>query len=694
MRVSELSLEERFKGIYREGGFSELYPPQEAAVSAGLLGAGNMILSTPTASGKTFAAELAIAKALSSGRKAVYVVPLRALAFEKHQEFRKYEKLGYAVRLEVGDLDSKKYAHKPRFDILVATAEKCDSIMRAKPERFRDVGLLVLDEIHLIGSDRGPVYEVLTTKLRVLYPNIRVLGLSATIGNPQELSSWLSAKLVSSEWRPVELSEEVVVSRGFETLKEEVLDALSSGGQVLVFVNSRKSAESVAEKLGEELALREAGLEKLSEEILDALSSPTSQCLRLSGCVKHAVAFHHAGLVNAQRNLIEDSFRDGRIKVIVATPTLAAGVNLPARTVIIRDLKRFDVDSSDYIPVFEYKQMSGRAGRPKYDAVGYAVSLSKSESEREFIIENYVYGEPEPIYSRLGVEPVLRSHALAQIASAFTRTEKALTEFFRQTFYGFQYGVSGDFEVSLRKILGDLVSWGFVGEKDRFIIPTPIGNRVSELYIDPLTAHTYLTHFSEAEKKKTFPEAGLLEVLCDASEMRPLQVKSSEEGALWAQAYSMEKDFLRDIGGFGLDWQFLPRFKTTKMFLDWIHEKTEEHILETYAVAPGQLHQHLQIMEWLAYSASELSRLSKLNRVFLELKKLETRIKYGISGELMPLVTVKGIGRVRARKLYAAGITSPEKLRAEEPRKLTLLLGEKTAKKILEELQDTPYVVD
>jgi helicase len=99
-------------------------------------------------------------------------------------------------------------------------------------------------------------------------------------------------------------------------------------------------------------------------------------------------------------------------------------------------------------------------------------------------------------------------------------------------------------------------------------------------------------------------------------------------------------------------------------------------------------------MEWLAYSASELSRLSKLNRVFLELKKLETRIKYGISGELMPLVTVKGIGRVRARKLYAAGITSPEKLRAEEPRKLTLLLGEKTAKKILEELQDTPYVVD
>ena len=686
MLVSELPLDGRFRGLYLEEGLAELYPPQEAAVSAGLLGAGNMILSTPTASGKTFAAELAIAKALSSGRKAVYIVPLRALAFEKYSEFKKYEKLGYAVRLEVGDLDSKKYVRKPRFDILVATAEKCDSIMRGKSEWFRDVGLLLLDEIHLIGSDRGPVYEIITTKLRTMYPDLRVIGLSATIGNAAEMASWLSAELVSSTWRPVELVEEAVVSSGFETIRSQVEKALSLGGQVLVFVNSRKSAESVAEKLGEELRLRGAGPEKLSEEILDALSSPTSQCRRLAGCVANGVSFHHAGLVNKQRTLIEDAFREGSVKVICATPTLAAGVNLPSRTVIIRDVKRFDMGSSNYIPVFEFKQMSGRAGRPKYDSVGYAISLSKSESEREFITEHYILGEPEPIYSRLGVEPVLRFHVLAQIATSFTRTGKALSEFFRQTFYGFQYGVSGDFETSLQKILRDLIEWGFVEAQERYITATALGARVSELYIDPLTAHTYLSYFTEAEKHNRFPAIGVLEVLATASEMPLLPVKSSEESGLWAKAYSIESQFLRDIGGFGLDWEFLPRFKTATLFNDWVSEKSEDYILETYGVAPGQLNQRQQIAEWLAYGASELCRVRKLKESFAELKKLETRLSYGIREELIPLVQIKGVGRVRARKLFAAGISSPEKLRNARITELSNLLGKKTAENLFQEL--------
>ena len=280
-------MEERFRKLYLSEGFADLYPPQEASVSAGILGQGNMILSTPTASGKTFAAELAIARALSQGKKAVYVVPLKALAYEKFKEFKKYEKLGFVVQIEVGDLDSSKIARKPRFDVLVATAEKCDSIMRSKPEWFGEVGLLVLDEIHLIGSDRGPVYEIISTKLRTMYPNLRVIGLSATIGNSEELSSWLSAKLVSSSWRPVELVEEVVVSNGFETLRDEVSDAISMGGQVLVFVNSRSSAESVAEKLGQELKLPVRDAQVLSDDILSALSSSTSQCRRLSECVKN-----------------------------------------------------------------------------------------------------------------------------------------------------------------------------------------------------------------------------------------------------------------------------------------------------------------------------------------------------------------------------------------------------------------------
>lgn len=679
MLVDELALDDRFKKIYAKDGLTELYPPQEDAVRGGLMGDGNMILSTPTASGKTFAAELAIAKTLSAGKKAIYIVPLRALAFEKYREFKKYEGLGYTVRLEVGDLDSGKYRGNPEYDILVATAEKCDSILRGRPEWFSNAGLLILDEIHLIGSDRGPVYEILTSKLRGLHPDVRVLGLSATIGNAQELSDWLRAQLVESEWRPVELVEEVVISSGFETLKEEVFKALSSGGQVLVFVNTRKSAESVAEKIGLELKLSSPALNELEKEVLAALSSPTSQCKRLSSCVKRGTAFHHAGLVNRQRTLIEDAFKDGSLKVIAATPTLAAGVNLPSRTVIIRDLKRFGLRGADYIPVFEYKQQSGRAGRPRYDSVGRAITLAKSESEKEFIIEEYVYGEVEPIYSRLGVEPVLRFHVLAQVASNFTRTREALSEFFRSTFFGFQYGIQKEFEATLEKIVEQLAGWGFIQDKGRFISATPTGERVSELYVDPLTAHTYLSFLKNQEAEGRFPLIGVLEVLSDAVEMPLLPVKSAEESTLWEEAYGLEGEFLRDIGGFGLDWQFLPRFKTAKMFHDWVSEKDEEHILEAYNVAPGQLNQRQQIMEWLAYSAAELSRLEDLKKSVVELKKLETRVKYGISEELIPLSAVKGVGRVRARKLFNAGITSAEKIRKTSPKKLAELLGKKTA---------------
>ncbi|MFH1789028.1 MAG: DEAD/DEAH box helicase [Candidatus Altiarchaeota archaeon] len=686
MLVSDLQLADNVKSIYLSEGLRELYPPQEAAVSSGLLDGGNMILSTPTASGKTFAAELAIAKTLSSGKKAVYIVPLRALAYEKSVEFRKYEKLGFSVRLEVGDLDAAKYSRKPRFDVLVATAEKADSIMRSRPEWFRDVGILILDEIHLIGSDRGPVYEIITTKLRTMYPDLRVIGLSATIGNSQELASWLSAQLVSSKWRPVELVEEVVVSQGFETMIEQVEKAVSSGGQVLVFVNSRRSAESVAEKIGEKMRFKAPGLEELSGELSGVLSSPTRQCLRLAGCVRNGAAFHHAGLVNAQRIRVEDAFREGLVKVIAATPTLAAGINLPSRTVIIRDLKRYGMEGQTYIPVFEYKQQAGRAGRPRYDSVGYAVSFAKTASEAEFAYEHYVYGESEPIYSRLGVEPVLRFHILAQIASGFTRTHEALSEFFRQTFYGFQYGIHAEFEDTLKRMVADLVKWGFVEEKERFILPTQLGTRVSELYIDPLTAHTYLDFFGKAEEKGRFPTIGLLEVLSDASEMPHLPVKTTEESGLWAQAYGLEGEFLRDIGGFDLDWEFLPRFKIAKLFMDWMREVGEDAILEQYNVAPGQLNQRQQIMEWLTYAASELARIKRLKASFLELKKLETRVKYGIREELIPLVSIKGVGRVRARKLFDSGLTSPEKLKKAGKTRLSKMLGEKTAENILGQL--------
>jgi helicase len=683
MLVEELKVPAEFRDMLAKAGVSELYPPQELSVEAGVLEGKNIILATPTASGKTIAAELAIMRALEAGRKAVYIVPLRALAYEKRQEFDRYGGLGYRVRLEVGDLDSSKYKKKPDFDVLVATAEKCDSILRSRPEWFKGTGVIVLDEIHLIATDRGPVYEVLTSKFRNIYPDVQVLGLSATIGNADELADWLNAELVVSQWRPVELSEKVAVKED-EDLASVVRSSLK-GGQVMVFVNSRRSAEAVAEKLGLGLKL-EADTEDVAHEIESAINPATRQCVRLAGCVRKGTAFHHAGLVNRQRTAVEDAFKKGVIKVIAATPTLAAGVNLPSRTVVLRDVKRYGDTGLNYIRVLEYKQMVGRAGRPKYDDRGYAVTLAKDEDEADYIVEHYIEGKPEDIYSQLGVHPVLRFHTLASIASGFTRTHDALVEFIRSTFFGHQYGVRSELEDLLTKVCDELVEWGFIRREDRFLIPTELGGRVSELYIDPLTAHNYITLFSQAEDEGMFDALGLLEVLCDAVEIVKLPVRGREEGALWERAYSSEDMLLRDLGGFGLDFEFLNRFKTALMFADWIGERTEDEILEDYGVAPGQLNMRVQNLEWLCYAGAELTRITGLKKAHPTLKKLQTRVKYGVGEDLVALVSVKGIGRVRARKLYTAGVKTVLQLKKTPVEELGKIIGKKVAENVKKDL--------
>jgi helicase len=222
MRVDEVPIGKEFIELFKSEGITELYPPQQLLVESGILGStDNLVLCTPTASGKTFASEIVMSRVLMNRQRAVYVAPLRALAYEKFQEFRKYERLGYVVKLEMGDLDSGKYRSRLDFDILVTTAEKCDSILRSKSDWFRDIGVLVVDEVHQINTNRGPVYEILISKFQKLFPDIQILALSATIGNADELAGWLNSKLVQSQWRPVVLYESIVVGEDkYKKLRE------------------------------------------------------------------------------------------------------------------------------------------------------------------------------------------------------------------------------------------------------------------------------------------------------------------------------------------------------------------------------------------------------------------------------------------------------------------------------------------
>ena len=456
MKLEEIPLNKEIIEILREHDISELYPPQADAIPY-ILKNENMVLSIPTASGKSLVAYLAIVNRLihESG-KALYVVPLKALAREKYEELKLFEKLGLKVGISTGDLDDSD-PRLARFDIVVCTSEKADSLLRHRVNWMNKIKVLVIDEIHLIHDpSRGPTLEVIISHFKSLNPKTQIIALSATIKNATELSIWLDAKLIQSDWRPVPLKEgvylreeikyddgKIVNIEGSEkkALDKLVEDSIKKGGQVLVFVNTRRSTVSVANNLApvieDNLTKKDKGnLNKLLKTVKKDLPEFTSVDQKLFHCLEKGVAFHNAGLSSVQRRTVEKSFKDRIIKCIVATPTLAAGVNIPAQRVIIRDLWRYDPNFGMHpIPIFEYKQQAGRAGRPRYDKIGEAITIAKNEGQKEEIFNNYILGEMEPIFSKLGSQAALRTHLLAAISTNFVDSIESIYKFIDSTFY-------------------------------------------------------------------------------------------------------------------------------------------------------------------------------------------------------------------------------------------------------------------
>src|SRR5438132_10082561 len=208
MRVAELGLDPRIVEILKAQGIEELYPPQADAIGPALLGE-NLVLAIPTASGKSPVAYPAILASVLRGGKALYIVPLRALATEKYDQLKSFEPLGIKVGISMGDYDSVDPSLE-KFDVMVATSERADSLLRHRTNWLQRLSVVVADEVHLINdADRGPTLEVTLAKLRQVNPKAQVLALSATIQNSNPLAEWLEEEHVTSDWRPVPLKQGV-----------------------------------------------------------------------------------------------------------------------------------------------------------------------------------------------------------------------------------------------------------------------------------------------------------------------------------------------------------------------------------------------------------------------------------------------------------------------------------------------------
>ena len=515
MKPSDLStLPDGVPEALEAEGIEAFYPPQTAAVEAGVADGRSVVASVPTASGKTLVAELAMLSAVRRGGKALYIVPLRALANEKKAEFERWEEFGIDVGVSTGNYDSDGEWLASR-DVIVATSEKVDSLVRNGASWVRDLTCVVADEVHLVDDDgRGPTLEVTLAKLREINRDLQVVALSATVGNADEVADWLDADLVESDWRPIDLrtgvhygnainfddgsQREVPVGTGEKATAALVGDALDetvdgTPGSSLVFVSSRRNAEGAAKRLAGVTAERldrdeKRELEELAEEIRDVSDADTSE--DLADCVREGAAFHHAGLASEHRSLVEDAFRDRLVKCICATPTLAAGVNTPARRVIVRDWRRYDGELGGMQPLdtLEVHQMMGRAGRPGLDPYGEAILLATDRDTMDELFERYLWAEPEAVRSKLAAEPALRTHVLATVASGFATTREGLLAFLDRTLYASQTDDDDRLATVTDRVLDYLEANEFIERDGDELTATGIGHTVSRLYLDPMSA--------------------------------------------------------------------------------------------------------------------------------------------------------------------------------------------------------------
>lgn len=731
MKVAELPIHDSVKEILQEHGILELFPPQEDCLNAGVLDGNNIVLASPTASGKTLIAELcALKHVLDNNGKVIYLSPLRALASEKFEEFKKYTSIKkvdgtkISVGISTGDFDSADNWLE-RYDIIVTTNEKADSLLRHRAKWMDNISAVIADEVHLLNeAERGPTLEIVIARLLQVNPSIQILALSATINNVDEIAGWLNAKYIVTSWRPIDLKEGVILQDEIQykdggsrkigqdtrlTIINLVLDTIRNGGQALIFSSTRKNAAAAAKnvaihmnkvlvpKRGSKIvkqSLEEhtrVTLEKEAKKILEA-GERTQLSEELAVLVRSATAYHHAGLTGAHRKIIEDAFKERKIKVLTATPTLAWGVNLPARTVIIQDYRRFEAGLGNYpISVLDYKQMAGRAGRPKYDKFGESVLIAKTADEADYLMEGYVLAKPERIWSRLAVEKIIRGHVLATIASDFAHTEQGIYEFFGKTFYSYQYDVKAIKSV-INKILRFLHDEEMIYVLGDDILATKFGKRISELYIDPLSGviirdalqsnPPILTDFSLFHLISHTPDMGPI--------MRPYQ-REIDKLTITAEDHKQElfidpPDQWSDNIGYV---EFLGEVKTAMVLNNWIEELPEDKLFERFNVQPGDLYRTIDNAQWLLHAIEELSPVVAKNKDITALStELIQRVSKGIKKELLPIVALEGVGRVRGRIIFNAGFRTIDDLKHASIEEITSLpsVGARLAKKIKEQV--------
>ena len=654
------SLDPQIREIIKDSypQIQDLNPAQKAVISAGLLdNPENYIIAIPTASGKTLLGVMAALRTILDGGKVVYAVPLLSIQNEKVKEFKKFEEHG----IKVGK-------HPSSSDLAVMVFESYDAMTRFSWNTLSEVDLLIVDEFHMIGEySRGPTIECAITRSRTLNEGMRIIALSATLQNMEELSTWLAARVVEHDYRPVPLFKDILNAEDYGTKnKNDVIlsilkDSMDESSQALVFVSTRRFTESLANYLAGKIKRnlpsdKKKAFQAVAEKILDVPrrrgSLPTEVCLKLAECAQNGMAFHHAGLFDRQKEIIEEEFRAGNLLMITATPSLMYGVNLPSKNVVIRDYTRWTSQGPQPIPVFDYLQMSGRAGRPGYDKEGYSYLIAKTLPEAEQLQYQYIYGEIEATNSRLleNRDAVFRQ-IISQVASGMAKHLEELLDFFKDTFSGFQMThseysslfASDTLQFQIKEALDFLMEHGMIQAVPGGLRATAFGMLVAKSNYAVETA-VRLKEFARSGGEVDMSR--LVYEICRTPDLIPISLKGRKTREPIRERLNRAGLFVVDVGN---------DEATAATLMEWMDERSEYEIENAFNVYSASTRR-------AAYEASLLVKfhreICQVQGVYTGLDSMETlaaRLYYGVKEELLPLVVgIKRLGRRRARALVDA----------------------------------------
>lgn len=713
----------------------ELLPLQQELIESGtLFSERHLLVHAPTSAGKTFLAELAMVHAGIHGRKVVYLVPLRVQAEEIFQTLRKrYERHGLQILISTRDhRQHDSQLEQGRFHIAVVVYEKMLQIIARQPSLLDKIEMMVFDDIDLIFDfERGMTADFLLT--RCLGTPSRCIALSACLPRYQQIADWMKAKLVHSEIRPVPLHKGVLYNGTFyyldpsnNHLNEETLSHPSEmfalpllhavqtltahGESCLIFMKSRYEVRSFAKELSEYLNLpcAEESCQKLKS------SEPTRARDVLLHTLQQGVGFHYSDLLSEERLIVEEAFRKGEIRVLVATSTLAKGLNLPVDNVFISHEKWLYADrngSGENVPLSlsEFENMAGRAGRYGYRTrPSRAILIANTEEEKERLMSWYIQQSILPAFLPNDI-PTIEPHTFSIIASYETVTMEQVETFFKSSWHGwenlhnrceqdsFQVWTKNWIELSVRK--------GFCVMKNlHHLTLTPHGQIVATKGVSTDTIEQ-LEQWLNTVRGRDWDELDALFVCAltpDAwlpqfelstrevqSKIYPDLLKQSHIQTPWDVMTPLQK-FLQGLAEPKL--REVKALKVAFVLREWIYGASFASIEEEFAVSAGQVVQAGLRIAWILDVLSQLAELMFIDNPHA-FRLLSEQVRYGLPAELLPLArqTDGLLTHTQILTLHRAGISTCEQITSLTVAELKKYLPENIIPLIKQQVRKPKY---